>query len=203
MSQTDPYSPPQASLGGLTPSEQHDRENGVLHYSTFWQRVGATLIDTLIVLPLFLIEYVFGEQSRMVPLYLLVATELIGAYFFVFMVLRHGGSPGKLLLGLRIANLDGSRVTLKAVAMRYFPLWAVNLAIAAMTVMAGLGMTDEAYKALEYLERSDAMEAQMPLIEPLTWLMMIWLAASAATLLANAKRRTLHDFIAGTVVVRK
>ena len=203
MAKIDPYAPPQASLGGLTPAEQHDRDHGVLHYSTFWQRVGATLIDTLVLSPIILLDYFFGGQSRLYPLYALVPTELISMYLFVYMTIKYGGSPGKLLLGLRIAHLDGSRVTLQAAALRYAVPGILNFAMAVLTIAAALGMTDEAYKALEYIERSDAMDEQLPLIETGMWLLMIWSAASIVAMLANAKRRTLHDYIAGTVVVKK
>ena len=203
MSQTDPYSPPKASLGGPTPAEQHDRDNGVLRYSTFWQRVGATLIDSLILTPLFLVDYFLAAQSRMYELYAFIPSALITAYFYLYLVVRHGGTPGKLLMGLRIANLDGSRVGWKAALLRLSILWLLELAESSMSIVAALGMTDEAYLALGFFERSAAFEVAMPLLEAVTWLMIIWFAACLVTMLANSKRRTLHDFIAGTVVVRK
>lgn len=203
MSQTDPYSPPQASLGGLTPSEQHDRDHGVLHYSTFWQRVGAGLIDVLVWSPVMLLEYFLAGYSRMYSVYALVPTELLSAYFYVYLVVRYGGTPGKLMMGLRIANLDGSRVTLKGAALRYAVYWILALGITLTTIAAALGITEEAYKALGYLERSEALEEQVPLINILTWLMIMWSFACLVTMLANKQRRTLHDFIAATVVLRK
>ncbi len=203
MSQTDPYSPPQASLGGLTPSEQHDRDHGVLRYSTFWQRVGATLIDTLIMLPLILLEFFFDGQSRMYYLYEFVPMQLFTLFFSVWLVAKYGGTPGKLLLGLRVANLDGSAVSLKTATLRYSVWLVLGIALSIMMIVAALGMTDEAYMALGYMERSEAFDARMPWIEPLTWLMVIWPVACIVTMLTNEKRRTLHDFIAATVVVRK
>ena len=62
MAYTDPYSPPQASLGSLTPSEQADLDSGALRYSGFWQRVGAYLIDFLIISPLLALDYIWGAR---------------------------------------------------------------------------------------------------------------------------------------------
>lgn len=203
MPQNDPYAPPQASLAGITPSEQYQRESGELRYSAFWQRVGATLIDFLILSPLIALDFFMEGRSRMYHLYALAPAELLSAFLYLFMVVKYGGTPGKLLMGLRIARLDGAVVTWKEAALRYAPLWLLNIALSLVTIGAALGMTDEAYKSLEYLERSDAMDAQAPMIQVLAWLMMAWMFASLVAMLANDKRRTLHDFIAGTVVVRK
>jgi uncharacterized RDD family membrane protein YckC len=201
MSQTDPYAPPQASLGGPTPADQHD--SGVPRYSTFWQRVGAYLIDFLILCPLLPLDYFFGGLSRMYHAYAFVPMELLGVFFYIFLAVRYGGTPGKLMLGLRIANLDGSRVGWKAAALRYAPFWILEVAISVMTIMATLALTDEAYAALGYFERSDAMDEQQPMIMIVTWLMFAWMFACFVTMVVNDKRRTLHDFIAGTVVLRK
>ena len=203
MPPNDPYAPPSAALGGPTPLEQFERDSGTLRYSTFWQRVGASLIDFLILCPLIAFDYFLSGQSRMYHLYALGPKELLNVFLFIFMVVKFGGTPGKLIVGLRTVRQDGSPVNWKAACLRYAPWWALNLAIVTLTIGAALGMTDEAYKALGYLERSDAIDAQAPMVQALTWLMMAWLFASVVTMLANSKCRTIHDFIAGTVVVRK
>jgi uncharacterized RDD family membrane protein YckC len=204
MSQTDPYAPPKSSLGGPTPAQQQERDSGVLRYSTFWQRVGATLIDALIFgVPLIALEYFLGGVSRLYPLYETLATELLSAYVFIYMVLRNGGSPGKLLLGLRIARLDGSPVSLKMALLRYVMGWALTVWSSVLTIGAALSMSDQTYKALGYLERSDALDALAPMSEIVTWLTVAWAVACMITMLMNPKRRTLHDYLAGTVVVCK
>jgi uncharacterized RDD family membrane protein YckC len=203
MSQTDPYSPPQASLAGLTPAEQYERDHGILRYAGFWQRVGASLIDILILSPLIPLDYFLGVQSRLYHLYALGPMELLSAFFYVYLVVRYGGTPGKLMLGLRVAQRDGSPVTLKAALLRYAVLWALNLWLSIVTIVAALGMSDAEFKALGYLERSAALDAQAPMILTVTWLIFGWMFACLVAMLCNRKRRALHDFIAGTVVVRK
>ena len=204
MSPTDPYAPPKSSLGGPTPAQQHEHDSGVLRYSTFWQRVGATLIDALIFgVPLIVLEYFVGGVSRLYPLYEIVVTELASAYVFIYMVIRYGGSPGKLVLGLRVARPDGSSLTLKAAVLRYAVGWALTFWSSVLSVGAALSMSNEAYKALGYLERSDALDALAPMSEVAMWLTVAWAVACMITMLTNRKRRTLHDFLAGTVVVQK
>jgi uncharacterized RDD family membrane protein YckC len=201
--QNDPYAPPSASLGGPTPLEQQRRESGELTYSTFWQRVAAMMLDFLIVSPLIAVNYLLEGKWRLYQLYALGPTELLSFFLFVYMVAKYGGSPGKLIVGLRIVQQDGSAAGWKAALLRYGPLWILNLAIVLPGIFAALGMTDEVFLSMDADERAEALGEQMPMTLTLTFVMFGWFVASLVTILANAKRRTLHDFIAGTVVVRK
>lgn len=194
MSHTDPYSPPQSSLGGLT-SE--------LPYSRFWDRVGAALIDFLIMLPVVGIDYLFGSESRFFQLYMLVPVQVLTVFLQIYMVVKYGGTPGKLLVGLRIAKLDGAPVTVKEAVLRYSVVWVMGLAIVAVTIMAAMGMSDADYSSLSYMERSVAISQRAPLIGWISGLMQVWIWGNIITVLANTKRRALHDFIAGTVVLRR
>jgi uncharacterized RDD family membrane protein YckC len=203
MSQTDPYAPPQASLGGLTPAEQHLRDSGVLRYSGFWQRVGAVLLDFIIMSPMIGIDYLFGGTSRYFQLYMQVPIQLISLFVYIFMVVKYGGTPGKLIIGLRIVKTDGSPVTVKAALLRYGVLWAMSVTTSIMLIMAAMGMSDAEFLPLSYSERGVALAARAPNFIVFTLLTQVWMIACLIAVLANAKRRTLHDFIAGTVVVRK
>lgn len=203
MSQTDPYSPPQSSLGGITPSEQHAIDNGVLRYSGIWQRIGAALIDFVIVLPLLAMDFFFGSESRYFQLYMLVPIQMATLFLHIYMVVKFGGTPGKLLMGLRIAQLDGAAVTVKHAVLRYGVLWALGLVISILTINAALGMTDAEFLSLSYLERTAAVGARVPFMTPLTILMNVWIWGGVISALATHNRRALHDFVAGTVVLRK
>ncbi len=199
MSQSDPYAPPLAELGGQTPNER----DGALRYSGFWERVVAYLIDFLILSPIIALDYFFGGETRMYQLYALVPTQLISVFLFIFMVVKYGGTPGKLALGLRIVKVDGSPVTVQTALLRYGVLWALSMAMVIVTIMSAMNMTDEAYRSFGYMERSVQLSAGAPLLTPITVLMQLWIFGSFIAILANKKRRTLHDFVAGTVVVRK
>ncbi len=203
MQNKDPYAPPASSLGGTTLSEQQDRDNGVLRYSGVWQRIGAALIDIIVFLPIFLALEYFSGASRFYKLYTLIPEQLISAYLYVFMAVSYGGSPGKLAMGLRIVKLDGTSATLKVALLRYAVPWCLAFLISAFTISAALGMSDETYRSLDYFARSDAMDALSPHITTVTVLLCLWYGASLITMFIDKKTRALHDFVAGTVVVRK
>jgi len=197
--QQDPYAPPASSVAGPTLAEQ-----GAIRYSGFWQRVGAYLIDMLILAPLGLLDYFFGGSTHLYPLYAIIPGQCLGLFLHVYMVSTYGATPGKMLVGLRIAMADGSPVTLKAALLRYAVIWAIGACSAVAIAMAALKTTDATYGTLSYIQRSQELVANAPgWFTAVTVLSQVWVIAVIITMLANRQRRTLHDFIAGTAVVRK
>ncbi|UUZ53159.1 RDD family protein [Massilia sp. H-1] len=84
----------------------------MIRYSGFWQRVGAYLIDLLVVAPLGALDFFIGGSSHLYPLYIFIPGQCLGLFLHVWMVRKYGGTPGKLVLGLRISMSDGAAVTL-------------------------------------------------------------------------------------------
>lgn len=198
MHATDPYAPPSSGF------KDQPAGSGELAYSGFWQRVGAYLIDFLIMAPLASLDYFLGGEVRLLQLYVLVPSQLLSLFMFIFMVRRYGGSPGKLLMGLRIAMADGSPVTLKAALLRYCVMWALGMLMALAMIIAVMSTPDNSHMSLGYLARSEALAPYLPSwYTPVLILTQVWVWGSLITILCNRKRRAIHDFIAGTVVLRK
>jgi len=203
MSQTDPYAPPQSSLSGMTPAEIAARHSGARNYPALWRRGTAFLIDMIVMSPSVVFDYLFAGEARVFQLYNLILGQFLIVYFYVFFVVKMGATPGKLLLGLHITKEGGAPVTAKDAVLRYGVMWLITLASSVMMVMGAFSLTEEAYHAMEWSARLNAMLAQVPGSKALNQLWLIWLVACAISLLASKQRRALHDFIAGTVVVRK
>lgn len=199
MEPVDLYKPPAADF-----KDQPAGSTGALAYAGFWQRVGAYVIDLLIVSPLALLDFLYGGETRMFQLYMLVPGQLLAIFLYIFMVTRYGGTPGKLLLGMRIAMADGSPVTVKAAMLRYCVIWGLSLAISVGMIMAAMSMSDAAFLNLSYMARAEALSAHAPgFVATATLLLQLWVVACVITMLANKKRRAPHDFLAGTAVVQK
>lgn len=202
--QIDPYAPPHSSVAGTTPADIAAAQRGDLRYSTFWQRVGAALIDFLIISPMVALDYFLGGSSPYYQWYMLVPNQLVGVSLGILMVWKFGGSPGKLLMGLRIAMLDGSRITLKSTLLRYAIYWSLALLAVIAVSMGATTISAEGYAAMSYIQRSLAITQHAPGWYPIvTVLMQLWVLAGLIAILCNPERRALHDFIAGTVVVLK
>lgn len=174
-----------------------------MQYAGFWRRIGAYLVDFVVFLPIIALCYFFGEKSRLFYLYWFLPGTLIGLWFHVYLVYRYGGTPGKLLLRVKIAMTDGSPVTVKASAIRYSVLLILSMFSSIALIMSTLSMSDDLYFSLGYLARSQRIvEMAPPWYRIVSIFMQIWIWGEFVTMLFNKKRRAVHDFIAGTVVIR-
>jgi uncharacterized RDD family membrane protein YckC len=198
----NPYAPPRAAVGDLETVREVVAPSEMV-YVGFWRRFFAGWLDIAALLPLLAVTYYFEQQTRMSHLYWFVPGIVISLWFHVYLVERYGGTPGKILLKIRISMADGSRVTLKAAALRYVVPFALSALLSWAIVLSALGMTDDMYFSLSYFERSRKLAELAP-----TWhgtvliALQVWLWSGFFTLLCNKKRRAVHDFMAGTVVIR-
>ena len=79
----------------------------------------------------------------------------------------------------------------------------LSAASSAAIVIATLNMSDTEYFALGYQERGQRRSELAPSwLSWVTILMNIWIWGEFVVMLTNKKRRAVHDFMAGTVVVR-
>lgn len=199
----DLYAPPQSSVGGPTPAELSARANGELVYAGFWQRFAALFIDGLIVgVPALGLDLLFGGTNRMYALFMLVPTLMVLWYMNIYMVCKHGATPGKLCLGIRVSMRDGAPVSLNAALLRYAFMAVITVWGQIQIAYGAMQMTDETFKGLGYLERSAAVDALVPYSLTPSILMMVWALISIVTVVATREKRSLHDYMAGTVVVQ-
>jgi uncharacterized RDD family membrane protein YckC len=175
-----------------------------LEYAGFWRRLGAYFIDVIVLLPLFGINYYFGEQYRLFNLYWFLPGLIISLWFSVYLVYKYGGTPGKLLLNIRIAMIDGAPITVKAAILRYSVLFILTT-ISSLAILSGyLNMSDELYFSLSYMDRAKKLVELAPSWYGYTTVLInIWVWGEFITMLFNKERRAVHDFIAGTVVLKK
>lgn len=84
-----------------------------LIYVGFWKRLAPYALDFAILIPYALLTKQLIYSSRSAYLANLVIDTLIAIVFEVYLVKRFGGSPGKMILRIRIAELDGTAVAVR------------------------------------------------------------------------------------------
>lgn len=106
---------------------------------------------------------------------------------------------------LRIVKVNGDAVTYREALLRYLPECLMGLGGTVAGAMAVLSLTDAQYFAATSLfERSKVIGAAMPdWNAPLSIAINIWFWSEFLILLTNKKRRALHDFIAGTMIIKE
>ena len=119
------------------------------------------------------------------------------------MVKRYGYTPGKLLLKMRITLVDGSPVTTRAASIRYAVLLNLSELGAIAIIMATFAMTDEMNFSLGFTVRyAKLVQLAPPWHSIVNVLMEVWIWSKFITILFNKRRRAVHVFFSGTVVVR-
>ena len=164
-------------------------------FRTFWRRLGAALIDLIFFMPLsFLDEWVLSlPLSTPTTATYLVASSSI---FLLYSILMHGlfgQTVGKMLTGVRVVDLAEASITMRQAILRDSPGLLFELAFIPL--------------ALIHLDWWIAFQ-RGDLAEIPRWFLILGFGAllmflvEVATMLTNGKRRALHDFIAGSVVVK-
>ncbi len=172
-------------------------------YSSVGQRIGAQLLDILIILPIIVFGFWAGSQSRVFDFYFLPFMALFNLWYNVYLVKRYGGTPGKLLLDLKVVKLEGDPIGYNEALLRYAVLLLLTIAGQVGYLQAMAGMTDAEYYSLNWTEKVARIQELAPdWVNTIRLITNIWLVAQLITMIANTKRRAVHDYIAGTVVIR-
>ena len=175
-----------------------------LVYAGFWRRLAAYAIDFAILAPLGLLTKNLIYTSRDAFLLRVIVGTLSAILFEVYLVKRFGGSPGKMILRIRVAKFDGSPVGYWQAWIRYSVLFLISTLSSAALLMSLFNMSAGEYAAFAAAHTSlRSLEVGAPAwYHPLKIVGSIWVYSEFIVLLTNKKRRALHDFIAGTVVIR-
>ena len=172
-------------------------------YAGFWIRVWAQILDTVFVLPvLFLILYINGLGKNMY-FYTLLPNLLFILWYNVYLPQKNGGTPGKTMAGITIIRLDGNYISWKEAALLYVVLFSLSTRNIIMISCNVLKANDTLFMSLGWLKRSQYLMSFSPIFFKLTsWLTNLWFVGEYFVLLINKRKRSISDFIAGTVVVK-
>lgn len=198
VNEVNPYSSPQSKV-----DVEQEHAPAELIYAGFWRRFGAYWIDVAAFLPLIGVSMWAAEHWRLSTLYLFFPSTLFGLWFHIYLVKHYGGTPGKLVLNTRVVCTDGSAVGYREATIRHAVLFLLGLGVAIALVMATLKLSDAQYLSLGFVRRGLRLVELTPRWYPaLNIALNIWVWSEFIVIMCNKKRRGLHDFMAGTVVVR-
>lgn len=116
---------------------------------------------------------------------------------------RWGQTPGKKSQGIKVVALNGTLITWKQAFLRSSVGLGLGVLSAISTLVALFRMTDEEFSSLSWIDLSVRQAELSPYINEIIIASYIWFASEVVILLFNRKKRALHDFIAGTIVVEQ
>jgi len=177
----------------LTPSTVHAEVSPYYKYHTFWRRFFAILLDGLILTPvLLLIGFGAANASSLLVEFLWLAIySSTGLVYTIGMHSFCGQTIGKMITGVTVLSLDETKLSFKQACFRdILPIliWSVNLYVYYLVAFSNLP-EEEIVEKLTYVILA-------------TYVLLVWGVLELITMLFHKKRRAIHDFIAGSVVVK-
>lgn len=152
-----------------------------------------------------LIGVVFWGQAyfRLFDLFYFIPGTLFGFFYSVYLVKRFGGTPGKRLMRVSVVKVNGDPVTYREALLRYLPEWTMGIASSIALIIAAFHLTDSQYFASpSFVERTQLVKSSAPSwYGPTQFVLNLWVWSELIVMLTNKKRRAIHDFIAGTIVI--
>jgi uncharacterized RDD family membrane protein YckC len=162
-----------------------------IKYKTFWRRFIASLIDGLLLMPIGWLDNLFisSESTRLVVEWGIV-TQSAPWIYSVLMHGYYGQTIGKMATGIKVLDVSESPISLRQAFLRDC------VTVGLTTIVLILFLAEKLFGSF----------VEPTFIALLTNLIgtagLVWFLVETVTMLTNEKRRALHDFIAGTVVVR-
>jgi len=177
-----------------------------------WARVLASVLDWMLwIPPAAILFYLALRQPDLAPLCVGLWLVMKPAYE-ILMHGAFGATVGKMLLRIRVARADGDPMDMNAAIRRGFVSACIGLAAA---MIAGRILQGAALQPLPALTGATPPEVIRSAIEKMLTLLLdnpgyrvldqlakLWWVLEWATCLTNPRRRALHDYIGGTVVVK-
>lgn len=154
-----------------------------------FRRLLAAIIDGIVFTPLAFLEEWMGDKIAGLPIAasssFLVA--LLPLVYSIFLHYKYGQTIGKRIVGVKVLDVSETRLlTLKQSVFRDVFFLIIEVA----GFICFLLQTNKP----ECLQNNYSDFAAQPI--------MWWTVIELVTMLTNSKRRSIHDFMAGSVVVR-
>jgi uncharacterized RDD family membrane protein YckC len=178
--------------------------NGERIYAGFWRRFWAGLIDFVIIMLVWYVSRRLCGHDKTLAIAITILFSTLFSLGYVFFNARFGGTPGKLAVAIRITKPDGTRIGWLEAWKRSSVdlLYTIVFLYFSVAVLAQLDA--QQYSTFGFPERSHLDQAyHPPWFSVVNVLEHVWYWGELIVLLFNKRRRAIHDFIAGTVVIHK
>jgi len=173
-------------------------------YAGFWKRLSAGIIDMLVMIPIMVITHFTQSISIVSSMITLVIMAVLGIVYTIFFHYHFGATIGKMVVGIKITRPDGSKISLTQAVLRS----SIDIGFCIVMVISQLIALNYADPEI-YLNAGPIDRAKYILLLYPAWYSTVrsaselWTWSEFIVLLFNKRKRAIHDFIAGTIVIKK
>lgn len=171
-------------------------------YGTFGSRLGALFLDGIFLSPIFIAVAIFNSMQLSNYYYTFLLSQLVTLCYFVYLPVRYGATPGKRVLGMTILKIDGSAISYRESFLKLAPQLLIGLVMFALQCYLISLADEETFNSLPWLKQNNYLKSLLPYYFVI--IMVISYGYNFANLLVfllNDRKRSIGDFVAGTVVV--
>jgi uncharacterized RDD family membrane protein YckC len=166
-------------------------------YGGFWPRLGALIIDGIILAPI-----TFGLTYFNVTVWkgslIMVLVTLVGVVYKPLMEHMYGATLGKMSLNLKVTNLSFEKASLSQILLRN----VFNIAPSFITLYFMIGVyQDPAFESVSGYGEYSQFLAGFSMIQYVNLLVGVLVIADAIVMLADKRNQAWHDKIGGTCVI--
>jgi len=165
-------------------------------YNTFWPRFCAFIIDGIVFIPVYeLSKFIWSHHSGYSTVTLALWHVLFSLSFLAYSILLHGKygqTVGKMATGVKVVDYSETPLRMsQAVRRDIVPLIIVlvSLAVQVPQILKGVNL----FNPTRLFDSTDMIFVSVQ---------TGWIIAELLTMLTNSNRRAIHDFIAGSVVLK-
>jgi uncharacterized RDD family membrane protein YckC len=179
--------------------KQYEEDQRLYRYAGFWTRVGAAMVDGIVLLPLSGLSFYILLSMKSLPL--IIAVSLIYTVYKPLMEYQYGATLGKMAVGIKVINEDGGMLTPNQAIIRYSPWLIGNIVnILFLVEIFSLGAFGELEGFIEY---TTFVQEHGSILSTLSSVASLILLVSVLGLLFNKQKQALHDKVAKTYCIHK
>ncbi len=176
-----------------------DDKNGYqeeIEYAGLWIRLGAAVIDTLVLIPI--IGLSMYNQFDIKSLTLLYVLTVLSALYKPLMEWRFGATLGKMACKIKVVNEDLKPISIDQSFGRYAP-WAISVVI--QLLVATQIFMDPGFKAADTFIEIGVIAQNSPLNNVSSIYNLIFFII-VGWLIVDKKKQGVHDKIAKTFCIK-
>ncbi len=163
----------------------------------FWIRVVASLVDSLIFIPVAVLTFVnfFSIKSTA----LLIVVGLPWLIYKPFMESFYGATLGKMVCGVRVVNEHGEKLSLGAAYVRFIPfLVSATISLASTLIL----FSSPGFKSASTMLEISQLQQGSP-VRTFETIVSLFVMAECIVAGFSHRKRALHDMMAGSFCIYK
>lgn len=170
-------------------------KNRNVYYGGFWMRLIASLLDGLILSPLYV--FMFFNFMGLKSMSLMILLSITGMLYKPIMEGKYGYTLGKKIVGLKIVNESLEQISMLQALQRWIP-WLVGNVLSLISNI--LWFNSEEFKEAETLEDLLSIE-RTGFIDSIASTYIVVYFVIAIMIIFDERKQGLHDKMGNTLVI--